>query len=103
MKNFKTYAVAALIAGAGALPIAGAQAEGYAKKDHSASTAISSQTFSKLDTDRSGTLSETEYSQDTSASVDFDKADSNSDGTLTLAEAQSLNAATKSKTTPMTE
>lgn len=103
MKNFRAFAATALLAGTAALSPSGAHAEGYAKKDHKDSVAISSQTFSKLDTDRSGTLSESEYSQDTAASIDFSKADANNDGMLTLAEAQSVNVAAKTNPAPMAD
>ena len=107
MKTFKALTLSAFLAGAALMPVA-AHAEG----DHanvgnatraSGEAAISSQTFSKLDIDSSGTLSESEYSNDKTASVNFDRADANGDGTLTLAEAQTLNAAAKAKPVPMAD
>lgn len=103
MKNFKTYAIAAVMAGALALPLAAANAEGYGGNDGSAAGAaaggaITSQSFKALDTDRSGTLSEAEFSKYSGASVDFKQADSNGDGRLTLSEVQSLPA--QPKTSP---
>ena len=96
MKNFKTYAFAALLTGALALPVASANAEGY-KKDQGASAttsgAITSQTFKSLDADKSGSLSETEFQKFSAASVNFDDADVNGDGRLTLSEAQTIPSA----------
>ena len=109
MKKFPAIMLSAFLAGVAVLPVS-AHAEGDSANVGNASrisgaAGISSQTFSKLDTDRSGTLSESEFSQDTTAAVDFDRADANGDGTLTLAEAQSVSAgsAAKSRSAPMTE
>ncbi len=100
MRTLKTLALAAFAAGAVALPLA-AQAEGYTSNSTttqsgqsgaSASTNmgaegnISSKQFSALDSDRSGSLTESEFSQHTSASIDFGRADANGDGALTLSE-----------------
>lgn len=96
MRTFKTLALAAFAAGAVALPLA-AQAEGYTSNSTTQSGAsastnmgaegnISSKQFSALDSDRSGSLTESEFSQHTSASIDFDRADANGDGALTLSE-----------------
>ena len=87
-------ALAAVAAGALVLPLA-AQAEGYTSQNKTPASPsasigsesnISSQQFSALDSDRSGSLSESEFSQHTTASFDFDKADTNADGNLTLSE-----------------
>lgn len=95
MKNIKTYAIAAVMAGALALPLASANAEGYGSKDGaaagaSANGAITSQTFKALDTDRSGSLSEAEFQKYSGGAVNFKQADANGDGRLTLSEAQSV-------------
>lgn len=95
MRNFKTYAFAALLTGALALPVASAQAENSAatsvdSKTTTTSGAITSPTFQSLDMDKSGSLSEAEFSKYSSAGADFDKADVNGDGRLTLSEAQSV-------------
>jgi|GEM_PF-2201696 len=109
MKNFKTYAFAALLTGALALPLASANAEGYTNKGASAETsasgAITSQIFKALDTDRSGSLSESEFDKYSEAPMGFDDADSNGDGKLTLSEVQSVPTApttTSSKHNSMT-
>ncbi len=95
MKNFKTYAFAALLTGALALPVASANAENSAATSVDAATtttsgAITSRTFQSLDTDRSGSLSEAEFSKYSASGMDFDEADVNGDGRLTLSEAQSV-------------
>lgn len=106
MKNFKTYAFAALLTGALALPLASANAEGY-KKDQGASAtttsgAITSQTFKSLDADKSGSLSESEFNKYSAASVNFDDADTNGDGRLTLSEAQTVPSAPPTNNNSMT-
>lgn len=105
MKNFKTYAFAALLAGAMALPLAGAHAEGNKTSNADAARAdvAVSKTFKTLDTDKSGSLSEAEFNAYTNASVGFDDADANGDGKLTLSELQNIPASpnSKAKPTPM--
>src|SRR5688572_29737108 len=95
MKNFKRYAFSALLVGALALPIASAKAEESANNAGAAnaSGAITSQTFKSLDSDKSGTLSESEFSKFSEANIEFDKVDANGDGRLTLSEAQTIPAA----------
>ncbi len=102
MKNFKTYAFAALLTGALALPLASANAEGYTNKGASAENpgAITSQTFKALDADKSGSLSESEFSKYSAAPVGFDEADTNGDGKLTLSEAQTVPSAPTAPTKP---
>lgn len=94
MKNFKTYAFTALLTGALALPVASAKAESTATsvdpQTTTTSGAITSRTFQSLDMDRSGALSEAEFSKYSPAGTDFDRADVNGDGNLTLSEAQSV-------------
>ena len=107
MKTFKTYAIAALLAGTFALPFSGAHAEGYGKDKTNApaSDTISSEKFRTLDTDKSGSLSQSEFKASSLASADFDSVDSNSDGKLTISELQSLPAAPATpdtKPAPMT-
>jgi Ca2+-binding EF-hand superfamily protein len=95
MKNFKHYAFAAVLAGVIALPLAAANAESATDKNaaENASGAITSQTFKSLDADKSGSLSESEFSQYSAANVDFKQVDANGDGRLTLSEAQTIPAA----------
>lgn len=94
MKNFRTYAFAALLTGALAFPVASANAETSATSVDAQTTttsgAITSRTFQSLDMDRSGSLSEAEFSKYSAAGTDFDAADVNGDGRLTLSEAQSV-------------
>lgn len=99
MTNLKSYTFAAILAAALALPLAGANAEGNKTRDQnaSASGAVSSQTFKSLDTDKSGTLSEAEFSAYESASVGFGDADRNSDGKLTLSELQNIPTTTSAE------
>ena len=104
MKNFKSYAfAAALVAGALALPLAAVHAE---STDKSAATnssgAITSQTFKALDTDKSGTLSESEFKNYSAANADFSSIDANGDGRLTLSEAQTAPSATPAEPNSMT-
>ena len=114
MNSVKTLAITALIAGASLAPIA-ASAEGVTNSgnasrsgsntatagtssmpgDASATATnagetgtVSSQTFSRLDADRSGTLTEAEFNKQASAAVSFSDLDANADGTLTLSELQ---------------
>ena len=97
MKNFKTYAIAAILAGAFALPLASANAAGNSGSTTSGTSAsagtgaITSQTFKSLDADRSGTLSKSEFEK-YSGTANFDKADANGDGNLTLSEAQTVSS-----------
>jgi hypothetical protein len=97
MKNLKTYAVAAILAGAFALPLASANAAGNSGTTSGASAsagtgAITSQTFKSLDADRSGTLSKSEFEKYSGTTANFDKADANGDGNLTLSEAQTVSS-----------
>ncbi len=103
MTNFKTYAFAALLAGAMALPLAGAHAEGNktSNADSARANVAASQTFKTLDTDKSGSLSEAEFNAYTNASVGFDDADTNGDGKLTLSELQNVPTTPHAKPTPM--
>lgn len=94
MITIKHYAIAAILAGALAVPFTGAHA---ADDKHTgahtetnvnvSSEAITPTVFQSLDTDKSGTLTEAEFSK-LDTSVEFSEADSNGDGTLTLAEVQ---------------
>lgn len=105
MKNFKTYAFfAALLAGTMTLPIADAKAEGYKSSDKTSATTTTSsgQTFKSLDSDKSGSLSESEFNAYSNTSVGFDDADANGDGKLTLSELQNVPTASPStKQAPM--
>lgn len=106
MKNFKTYAFAALLTGALALPVASANAENSAATSVDSATtsgAITSRTFQSLDADRSGSLSEAEFSKYSASGVDFDKADVNGDGRLTLSEAQSVPSAPTAESNSMAD
>ena len=82
MKNFKFYAVAFLMGAALTLPVA-ANAEGYAKD-----TKANSSVFKKLDTDKSGTISESEYRAAGKTAADFNAHDTNKDNALSLSELQ---------------
>ena len=90
MKLFRSLALTALLAGAASLSLADAHAEGYGKSSTNGGTTapISSQTFKTLDSDQSGSLSEAELSASANTSLDFQSADANKDGKLTLSEVQ---------------
>ena len=104
MKNLNTYAIAAILAGALALPLAAANAAGDSagattSATSSGSAAITSQTFKSLDADKSGSLSKSEFEKYSGTTANFDQADANGDGRLTLSEAQTVSP---SPTTPGT-
>ena len=82
------YALTAVLAGTLALSAA-ANAEGYKSKAETSAN-ISSEKFQALDTDKSGALNQTEL-QAYNAAINFDAADANSDGRLTISELR-LNA-----------
>jgi hypothetical protein len=98
MKNLKTYAIAAILAGAFALPLGSANAAGNSGSTTSGTSAsagagaITSQTFKTLDADRSGSLSKSEFEKYSGTTANFDKADANGDGNLTLSEAQTVSS-----------
>lgn len=94
MITLKHYAIAAVLAGSLALPVAGAHAAGETHGNNAAATTgaaaetITPNVFKSLDTDKSGTLSEAEFNKLDNTTVDFSEIDVNGDGTLTLAEVQ---------------
>ncbi len=80
MKTICTYTMALMLGAALVFPVAAANAEGYGK--------ISASQFSKMDTDKSGTLSESEFKAAGKTNASFDALDTNNDNSLTLAELQ---------------
>lgn len=98
MTNTKFLTLAALMAGAMTLPIAGARAAGYGS-DSKASTDISSE-FKKADMDKSGTLNQSEYNKMAGASGSFSSLDKNGDSVLTLSELETNTGATPTGMTP---
>lgn len=85
MTNTKFLTLAALIAGAMALPISAANAK------TSATTAAQ---FKKADTDKSGTLSAEEYSSLPGTTQSFSALDTNGDSVLTMSELNTKTTAT---------
>ncbi len=89
MTKLKKLALTSALVTAVIVPFAGANAEG------TSATSLMQQ-FKSLDSDRNGTLSESEYNK-MSGAGDFGAADTNGDNTLTLSELQATSS-TKGRT-----